>query len=57
MNEKDESFKDFVLDQLRELDGVEARRVFGSFGLCRDETLSAQCQADAQELLPGAGGY
>ena len=38
MNKKDESFKDFILDQLRELDGVEARRMFGSFGLYRDET-------------------
>ena len=37
MNNKDESFKDFVLDQLRELDGVEARRMFGGHGLYRDE--------------------
>jgi len=41
MNKKDESFKDFLLDQLRELDGVEARRMFGSFGLYRDETFFA----------------
>ena len=33
----DESFKDFVLDQLRELDGVEARRMFGGHGLYKDE--------------------
>jgi DNA transformation protein and related proteins len=38
MNRKDESFKDFVLDQLRDLDNLEARRMFGSFGLYRDET-------------------
>ena len=38
MNKKDESFKDFVLDQLRELDGIEARRMFGGYGLYRDET-------------------
>jgi DNA transformation protein len=38
MNEKDESFKDFVLDQLQELDGVEARRMFAGFGLYQDET-------------------
>jgi DNA transformation protein and related proteins len=38
MNKKDESFKDFVLDQLRGLDDVEARRMFGGFGLYRDET-------------------
>jgi DNA transformation protein len=38
MNKKDESFKDFVLDQLQELDGVEARRMFGGFGLYQDET-------------------
>lgn len=31
MNKKDESFKDFVLDQLRELPDVEAKRMFGSF--------------------------
>ena len=37
MNNKDESFKDFVLDQLRELDGVEARRMFGGHGLYQDE--------------------
>jgi DNA transformation protein len=35
---KDESFKDFVLDQLRELDEVEARRMFGGYGLYHDET-------------------
>ena len=38
MTRKDESFKDFVLDQLRELAAVEARRMFGGFGLYRDET-------------------
>jgi DNA transformation protein len=38
MASADESFKDFVLDQLRELDGVEARRMFGGHGLYRDET-------------------
>ena len=38
MNRKDESFKDFVVEQLRELDNLEARRMFGSFGLYRDET-------------------
>jgi DNA transformation protein len=35
---KDESFKDFVLDQLSGLDDVEARRMFGGYGLYRDET-------------------
>jgi DNA transformation protein len=35
---KDESFKDFVLDQLGELEDVEARRMFGGFGLYQDET-------------------
>jgi DNA transformation protein and related proteins len=35
---KDDSFKDFVLDQLQELDGVEARRMFGGYGLYQDET-------------------
>src|SRR5262245_60189286 len=34
----DESFKDFVLDQLLGLDEVEARRMFGGFGLYREET-------------------
>jgi len=38
MNRKDESFKDFILDQLVGLDDVEARRMFGGFGLYRDET-------------------
>jgi DNA transformation protein and related proteins len=37
MNKKDESFKDFVRDQLRELNAVEARRMFGGYGLYRDE--------------------
>ena len=37
MNRKDESFKDFIVDQLRDLDYLEARRMFGSFGLYRDE--------------------
>jgi len=35
---KDDSFKDFVLDQLQELNSVEARRMFGGHGLCQDET-------------------
>lgn len=38
MTTKDESFAEFVLDQLRELEVVEARRMFGGFGLYRDET-------------------
>ena len=38
MNSKDESFKDFVLDQLVGIDDVEARRMFGGYGLYRDET-------------------
>jgi DNA transformation protein len=38
MTSKDESFKDFVFDQLRGLDEVEARRMFGGYGLYHDET-------------------
>ena len=38
MNKKDESFKDFILDQLSEIDSVEARRMFGGYGLYQDET-------------------
>ena len=38
MNSKDESFKDFVLDQLVGMADVEARRMFGGFGLYQDET-------------------
>jgi len=38
MTPKDASFKDFVLDQLRQLEAVEARRMFGGFGLYQDET-------------------
>ena len=30
---KADSFKDFVLDQLREMSGLEARAMFGGFGL------------------------
>lgn len=30
---KDSSFKNFVLDQLRELGGLESRAMFGGFGL------------------------
>jgi DNA transformation protein len=41
MNAKDESFKDFVLNQLHGLDEVEARRMFGGFGLYQDETFFA----------------
>jgi len=37
MKSMDESFKDFVLDQLQALAGVDARRMFGGFGLYRDE--------------------
>lgn len=35
---KDDSFKDFVLDQLVPLDDIEARRMFGGYGLYQDET-------------------
>jgi DNA transformation protein len=38
MNSKDISFKDFVLDQLQELENIEARRMFGGYGLYRGET-------------------
>ena len=38
MNTQDESFKEFVLDQLRDLNDVEARRMFGGFGLYQDES-------------------
>jgi len=38
MNSKDESFKDFILDQLQDLDGVEAQRMFGGYGIYQDET-------------------
>jgi DNA transformation protein len=38
MTKQDESFKDFVLDQLQYLDDVEARRMFGGHGLYRGET-------------------
>jgi DNA transformation protein len=30
---RDDSFRDFVLDQLRDLGPVECRRMFGSYGL------------------------
>jgi DNA transformation protein len=35
---RDESFKDLVVDQLQDLEDVGARRMFGGFGLYRDET-------------------
>jgi len=38
MASNDDSFRDFVLDQLSGLDDVEARRMFGGFGLYQDET-------------------
>jgi DNA transformation protein and related proteins len=34
----DESFKNFVLDQLQDLVGVEAQPMFGGHGLYKDET-------------------
>ena len=34
---KDDSFKDFVLDQLQELSELECRRMFGGYGLYQDE--------------------
>lgn len=37
MNKKDESFKDFILDQLGQMADVEARRMFGGYGLYQDE--------------------
>ena len=41
MNKNDESFKDFVLDQLRDLADVDSRRMFGSCALYQDETCFA----------------
>ena len=38
MTPKDASFKDFVLDQLCGVEDIEARRMFGGFGLYQDET-------------------
>ena len=38
MISKDQSFKDFVLDQLVGMDDIEASRMFGGYGLYRDET-------------------
>jgi DNA transformation protein len=38
MTKQDESFKDYVLDQLQYLADVEARRMFGGYGLYQDET-------------------
>jgi len=38
MNKQDDSFKDVVLDQLQQLEDVEARQMFGGYGLYRDET-------------------
>ncbi len=35
---KDKTFKDYVLDQLRGLDDVECRAMFGGYGLYRGET-------------------
>ncbi|MCS6303136.1 MAG: TfoX/Sxy family protein [Nitrospira sp.] len=33
MSAKNDGFKDFILDQLTELDGVAARPMFGGYGL------------------------
>ena len=38
---KDETFKDFILDQLQSLDGVEARRMFGGYGVYAGEQFFA----------------
>jgi len=37
MKKQDESFKDFVLDQLHGLEYLEARRMFSGHGLYQDE--------------------
>lgn len=38
---KDESFKDFVLDQLSALDGLRSRAMFGGFGFYAGEVFFA----------------
>ena len=38
---KDESFKDFVLDQLSALDGLRCRAMFGGFGFYAGEVFFA----------------
>ncbi len=35
---QNDSFPEFVLDQLGQLDGAVCRRMFGGHGLCRGET-------------------
>ena len=37
MTVKDDSFKEFVLDQLRDLDELYSRAMFGGYGLYRGE--------------------
>ena len=38
---KDDSFKEFVLDQLRELPGVTGRSMFGGYGIYQGEVFFA----------------
>jgi len=38
---KDDSFKEFVLDQLKELPGVTARSMFGGYGIYQGEVFFA----------------
>ena len=38
---KDDSFCDFILDQLRDIPGIEARRMFGAHGLYAGDTFFA----------------
>ena len=36
---KSDSFRDFVLDQLRDVPGVSARAMFGGYGLYKDDRI------------------
>jgi DNA transformation protein and related proteins len=60
MNKKDDSFKDFVLDQLQGLDDVEARRMFGGFGVIRMKPFSGSSTRGGsilRSMTPRVGEY
>src|SRR3972149_1311486 len=56
---KEDSFRDFVLDQLRSLEGITCRAMFGGSGEVpkpRDGPLRPERNAGPEELLRSPGG-
>ncbi len=49
---KDDSFKEFILDQLHDLDELEARSMFGGYGVYQGDISLASFSGAGSTLKP-----